>query len=311
MKIIQVSSAEYSSIIPRPYHNFNQSSFNEVNAGNCDEVYYLLFKDKKYRLGIIGGKRKHEFHSPFSAPFGGFSFLSEGVSLKHIDLAISLLEVWCIENEFDKIIITLPPNIYNNTFISKQLNSLYRQKYRIKALDLNYHFENISIEHDYVNNIRPSARKFLKQSFGNNLVFDKCKNTNEESEAYQVICQNRSSRNFPLKMTFNDILKTDIHKDFFIIKNEEEVNVAAAIVYHISESSVQVVYWGDLLEYSQLRPMNYLSYKIFEYYNNQGIKFTDIGPSTEFSMPNYGLCEFKESIGCKVESKYLMVKEIK
>jgi hypothetical protein len=36
----------------------------------------------------------------------------------------------------------------------------------------------------------------------------------------------------------------------------------------------------------------------------KGMKFVDIGPSTENSIPNYGLCEFKESIGCTVVNKY-------
>ena len=35
-----------------------------------------------------------------------------------------------------------------------------------------------------------------------------------------------------------------------------------------------------------------------------------IGPSTESSIPNYGLCEFKESIGCEINQKFTFSKEI-
>jgi hypothetical protein len=59
-----------------------------------------------------------------------------------------------------------------------------------------------------------------------------------------------------------------------------------------------VIYWGDINGYSELRPMNYLSYKVFEHYHNSDIRIVDIGPSSEQGVPSYGLCNFKESIGC-------------
>jgi hypothetical protein len=34
-----------------------------------------------------------------------------------------------------------------------------------------------------------------------------------------------------------------------------------------------------------------------------------IGIATENSVPNYGLCEFKESIGCKMAPKYTYYKK--
>ena len=51
--------------------------------------------------------------------------------------------------------------------------------------------------------------------------------------------------------------------------------------------------------------MNYLAYRIFEHYYKEGIKILDIGPSTEHGIPNYGLCNFKESIGCSVSSRFI------
>jgi hypothetical protein len=85
----------------------------------------------------------------------------------------------------------------------------------------------------------------------------------------------------------------------------EGVDVAAAQVFHVAEGVAQVIYWGDLKEYSQLRTMNLLSYRIFEYYYKaKEIKLLDIGPSTENGVPNVGLCDFKESIGCSTSPKF-------
>jgi hypothetical protein len=309
MEMIQVSNHEYASVISNPYHCFNSASFNDINKINCDEVYYFLFKDKKYRLGIIGGKKGSKFVSPFSAPFGGFSFLSEGKNLiKYTEQAINLLENWCISVGIERVSITLPPAIYNSNFISKQLNSLYRSEYNIVAIELNHHFINKDVEIDYMENIPASARKMLKQALNNNLVFYKCNSPQENFDAYEVILKNRMSKKFPLRMKYEDIEKTDIRKDFFLVKNESEVNIAAAIVYFISPDVVQVVYWGDDPEYSAIRPMNFLSYQIFKYYHSQGVLYTDIGPSTENSIPNYGLCDFKEAIGCQTLPKTILDK---
>ncbi|GHT22569.1 hypothetical protein AGMMS4957_12930 [Bacteroidia bacterium] len=58
-----------------------------------------------------------------------------------------------------------------------------------------------------------------------------------------------------------------------------------------------------------MKTMNFLSYKVFEYYKGAGINIVDIGTSTEEGIPNFGLCEFKESIRCFVDLKYTFRKE--
>lgn len=206
--------------------------------------------------------------------------------------------------------ITLPPPIYESTFVSKQLNVFYRSGYKIESIDLNYHFCNADIESNYSDRIHASARKALKRSIDSNLTFYKCTTRKDFLDAYDVIYRNRKAKNFPLKMTFDDIEKTHIKKDFFVVANESGISIAAAIVYFVCSDVVQVVYWGDDPIYSSLRPMNFLSSRIFQYYQSQGVHYTDIGPSTEDSMPNYGLCDFKESIGCHVSSKIRLKKQL-
>jgi hypothetical protein len=313
MEIIKVTQDEYKNIIPNPYHVFNNADFNVSNESKCERIVYLLFKDTKYRLGIIGGINDNKFTSPFSAPFGGFSFLKEDIRIKYIEEAIVLLTEWCRLQNLKKICITLPPSIYDNKFITKQINALYRNDFNIENIDMNYHFESENFKNNYINSIWYSARKSLKKSFTNDLLFKFCSSLDEKQEAYSVIEKNRNERGYPLRMTFDDILSTDhiINKDFFIVYKEDGESIASAVVYYVSNIVAQVIYWGDSPEHSSLRSMNFLSFKIFEYYLDKGIKFVDIGPSTERSIPNYGLCDFKESIGCDILSKFTFIKTIK
>ena len=200
MKLIEVDKQEYKSIISKPYHCFNDAFFNELNKKNCENLYYILFKDKKFRLGIIGGKIENNFHSPFSAPFGGFSYVSNSLShIKYLESASKLLEDFCNMNGMNKINITLPPSIYSSNFITKQLNSLFRLEYKILSIELNYHFKNNLINNNYIGNLATSSRKFLKQSFKSNLTFYKCTNLDDNIEAYRVIAQNRSIKKFTTK----------------------------------------------------------------------------------------------------------------
>ncbi len=306
MEIVAVDQKEYSRIVINPYHIFGSAGFNHVNKAKCDSVHYLLFKDSKYRLGIIGGIRNNAFLSPFSAPFGGFSFLQEDVRISYIDEAIILLTAWAKAQALSALKITLPPTIYQESFLAKQINSLYRNGFSIDKTDLNYAYHLASFTQEYPASIWYNARKNLKIALVNNFSFKKAALDIEKETAYNIIRQNREARGFPLRLTWQQVQTTAavIPADFFLVENEAAIEVAAAIVFHVAAGIVQVIYWGDLPEYANLKTMNFLSFKVFEHYHQLNIKIIDIGPSTEDSIPNYGLCEFKESIGCSISCKF-------
>ena len=109
-------------------------------------------------------------------------------------------------------------------------------------------------------------------------------------------------------MSRADIATTDtsrrciIPADFFLI-TYKNIDIAAAQIFLSSTDICQLIYWGDLRDFAHLRPMNFLAYNIFKYYSMQNIGILDLGPSTESGVPNYGLCSFKESIGCRSSLK--------
>ena len=312
MEIVAAEQKEYARIVINPYHIFCSAGFNHANELKCDSVHYLLFKDSKYRLGIIGGIRNNVFLSPFSAPFGGFSFLQEDVRISYIDEALVLLTEWAKTKGLSAIKITLPPTIYQESFLAKQINSFYRNGFSIEKTDLNYAYHLASFTQEYPASIWYNARKNLKIAQVNNFSFKLATSGIEKETAYNVIRQNREARGFPLRMTWEQVQTSAaiIPADFFLVKNEAEIDVAAAIVFHVAPGIVQVIYWGDLPEYAHLKTMNFLSFKVFEHYHQLQLKIIDIGPSTEDSIPNYGLCEFKESIGCNISCKFSFSKMI-
>lgn len=305
MEVIEVNIHEYTRFIRDSFHKYGCAEFNSLYSDKCESVHYLLFKSNKYYLGMICGLKGNILYSPFSAPFGGFSFLNNNIRINHIDEALDILIDWIKKRGYSAIIITPPPSIYYESFISKVTNGFFRKNFIIDNVDLNYSFNLSKFNDTYINSIWNNARKNLKKSFSAQLSFSQCTNYKEKMLAYKIIKHNRKIRGFPIKMSSEQVMNTSriIDIDFFLLKTYKGIPIAASIVFHITNDIVQVVFWGDLPEYNQFRTMNYLSYKVFEFYSKLGKRIVDIGPSTENSIPNPGLCAFKESIGCDISTK--------
>lgn len=307
MEIQRIDSSEYKTYFSSPYHIFNSVQFSELNKDKCSDLHYLLFKDSKVRFGIILGEKGECLCSPFSAPFGGFSF-NKNERIEYWEQAVALLREYG-KNINKQIRISLPPAVYNPTIVSKSVNAFMRGGAVVDYMDLNYQFE-VSSFAEYEKNIDRSARKNLHNSQKIDFVFQQLDSNNETdvARAYNVIKQNREERGFPLRMTLQAVQDTvKVVPAAFFVLTYNDIDVAAAQVFHVSTDIAQVIYWGDLPEYAELRVMNYFTYKVFEHYYSKGLKILDIGPSTENGIPNYGLCEFKENIGCSVSLKYTLL----
>lgn len=303
MQVKELSPEDFSKTY-RPQHVFNSVAFATLNRDKAERLHFLSIEDSKPRFGIILGERDNSLRSPFSAPFGGFiEHKSEG--LERMEEAARLLYEYAQERG-KAISITLQPLIYNETQLSKWV-CVFSRLYNIRFIDLNYHFDLSRMTH-YEDFIDRSARKNLHHAMNEpfRLIQLDATDHSQVARAYEVIRRNREERGFPLRMTLEQVWQTAsrvIKADFFVLEHNGN-DVAAAQVFHVTDGIAQVVYWGDIREYSDLRPMNFLTHALFEHYYNVGLRILDIGPSTEDGIPNYGLCQFKENIGCSVTPKY-------
>lgn len=303
MEIEELSPHVYAQHFT-PTHVYNTTEFNLLNAYKVESVHFLSFNDKKRRIGIILGQRGKQLLSPFSSPFGGFSF-NKTQRLSYISMAVETLQEYAKSNGLT-MRIALPPLFYSPQQLAETANCLSRFG-KLRHLELNYHFPVCAFA-QYDNIIERNAKKNLHRSLEEDFEFLTIDSKDQDNiaKAYDVIRRNRTERGFPLRMTFQDVERTiqTVRADFFLLKHNG-YEIAAAQVFHVAQGIAQVIYWGDLREYSSLRPMNYLAYKLFEYYYKTGLKILDIGPSTEEGIPNYGLCDFKTSIGCVPSPKFV------
>jgi len=300
VEILEVTPEVFDATFPNPIHIFNSGAFSALNESRFEKVYYLIFKDAKTRLGIIFGVRDNVLLSPFSATFGGFEFVNEDVKLYQIDAALQALLEWASARKYNGIKIIPPPTFFKEDFLNKVANCMYRAGFETKNMELNYHFQTANLSDTYEQDIWYNARKNLKKATAFGLTFEKL-DADKGILAYDIIAQNRSERGFPLRLSWEQLVTTNtvIPMDFFLVKKATD-SIGAAIVYHMAPSIVRVIYWGDLPQFSECKTMNFLSYQLFKYYKEHDIKMMDIGHSTVDSVPNHGLCEFKESIGCSI-----------
>lgn len=305
MNVFEVSSQEYDRTFGKYAAIYLSPKFNDLNRLKVDGLKCLLFADDKVRLGLIAGIKDNELHTPFSAPFGGFSAVKNNVGLESLSLAVKSLESYAHELGVTGINITLPPMFYCETMTSKVMNALYCNNFDVSNVDLNHHFDLSRFNENYPQSLIQSSRKNLRIACEKGMSFRECDSLEDREMVYDVIRLNRQSKGYPLRMTFEQVCETcQLLRSYFFVTEYEGAPVSAAIVFQVSEKIAQVIYWGDMPDNSRLKSMNFIAFKVFDYLHKQGFLTLDIGPSSLNSQPNLGLCNFKESLGCKLVPKF-------
>ena len=139
----------------------------------------------------------------------------------------------------------------------------------------------------------------------------RCETLDEYREAYQIVQIGHESKGFPVKLSFEQLYDTLqlVDHDVFIVRKDGK-GIVAEFLYVINERIVQGIYTGTHPDYMNCNGMNLLTYYTIQYYGDKGYKILDKAIATEDSVPNYGLCDFKESVGGARSLKYTFVKNL-
>ncbi len=312
MEIVELTGTEYAKLVPDGIPVFSKYEFIELNSNKVDKVHYLAGKDKKYRILLAIGEKDGEWRAPFSAPFSNIVLLRKDTSVEYIWEFVGLLKDYVKSNGGRLINLYLPADVYCANDNSKIYNALLGNGFHIEFADVNYSFDLNSFDMtSYEQLIHYNARKNLRIAMDCNHNFIRCISDEQKEEAYDIIKINRDYRGFPLRMTKEQVMSTIkvVNHDFFLV-NHEGNTIAAAVVYRLTSKIAQVVYWGDIPGVGEYKPINFLSYNLVKFYKELGFEILDIGISTEEGNPNYGLCSFKESIGCIPSTKMRMQIEL-
>lgn len=293
MIIRAVSKDEYYGAFPTSRNVFTSRAFIEVTPGNAEAVRFFMGIDDSFRprLGLVAGYRDGEWHAPYSAPFSAIHY-NKPQQLETIYDFISELT----DTLAAPLHITLPSDYYDPGMLPK-FTGILGNFARKKTFDFDFYYPT-SGYCSYIAGLDHSARKNLNRAMAAGFRMEP---TTDVHRAYEVIRINREAHSYRLAMTEEQVRNTiDVVKADMFVMTLDGTDVAAAIVFHVAEGIVQVVYWGDVPGYGDKRPMNLLPYLVFGHYASTGIRIVDVGPSSTDGIPNTGLCRFKESVGCRI-----------
>ncbi len=313
MILNEIAIADYQKLLPKNVCAFESAEFLKLNAHKVDALKLFVLKDaSKNRFVLAMGLKNGVLKLPFSATFGMLNELSGKTSIAFFHQAITALLEWAKTNAIKEIVIQTPPAIYHPLAIAKLQNALFCAGFAVKHWDINYELPlNKNITYDTFlkskarNHLKTAHRGALRALNNAHRGALRALNNAHRGEVYEIIAQNRKERGFPLRLTEEEVLQTAqiVASDFFAVQNKNGTAIAAAWVQHLTPKVANVVYWGHLEQYKALSPINFLAEYLYNFYAARDFDFLSIGTATENSLPNVGLCDFKENIGCSASSK--------
>lgn len=308
-----IEKQEYDQIMCNSTMIYHTSAFNELNVDKVEQFFYVaVYKDASPRFAFPVGIKDKQVLCPFSAPFSFPECTKLRVGINDFEEAEVSFTNFFDEMGMKQIKFVFPPDFYDLTTLAAWENVFSRNDWHVEYVDLNYSLDLREIrKNGYDSVIDRNAKRNLRLADKAGLSFVRCVSMEEKEAAYMVIKANREAKGFPLRMTWNQVSKTIgvVKSDMYLVRTEE-TNIAAALVYEINDKIVQVIYWGDIPGYSEKKSINFLARELVQLYMERGFDILDIGPSTEFGIPNYGLCSFKESVGCLRTTKKTWSKKL-
>lgn len=314
MEISNLTADEYGKIVLDRRVFFNDPTFCELNKDKVDKVHYLIIsKGDSARFGIILGQAGTEMRCPFSAPYSYPVEIKNHSKVEDVDEALNALEEYCKAQGAESLRFIFPPLFYDEHLLSAWVNAFYRMGYKVDNVDLSYALDlkNLCEQEDYAQHLPEKGRKALRKAIRSDLYIQHCKTLPELEEAYHIIKANHDAKDRPTRLTFEQLIDTLklVEYDAFIVKHGDE-SVAAEFLYCINSKIVQGIYCGVLPDATKYNAMNFLTDYTIHYYYEKGYEILDKATATEDSVPNYGLCNFKESVGCRRSLKYTFSKQL-
>lgn len=233
--------------------------------------------------------------SPHGSSYGGIIFLKD-INYAEAEEIFSELKLYCAKLSINELIITNTPTIYHSEQCEYFDFIFLINKGQLINADLTAY---VKINNDFENNYSRSCKKAIRQAIKFDLRFEK---NNDLDSFYEILLKNREKHEAKPIHTKSDLeyllnnLNEQIHL-FMVYK--DDTPIAGSVVFICNNDVIIDFYWAHLEQYSHLRPINYLVFKICNWALEHNFKIFDFGTHTLNMKPNHGGTKFKESFGSR------------
>ena len=292
-------------------HIFNNPKYFKIHSKSCKDLYAQLVRktDKKVYATIAFYEASCGFYlSPKRGTFGGLS-LNQSIDFHTIEQFVQRITELLRRQGAKEILLSLEPSAHKPDIFAIVFNVLMRDGFLPINYELNY---NLNITNDnFISRIDYGAIKRLRKLERAGFQSKKISHT-ELSSVYDIISNNRERLGVPMSMRPDqlkemiDAFPERVHL-FATYRTSEYIDmVAAAICFQVAKKIMYVFYWGDVENMQSYSPVVMLASHIYSFCQENNFELMDVGISTLNSEPNYGLINFKRSLGFKESLKLKM-----
>lgn len=266
------------------------------------EDHSLVFTGPKGLLALfpaaeqeVNGERQLVSHpgASYGGPVTPIGLTFQG----SFDLVESLLE-YGRKTEFRRIILTLPPTIYNRRLSNYIDFALLQHGFTYSRREVSsILFLEQTPEENLAKFIDASRRAVRKaRNSGVEIRFSK-----DYETFYQILLHNLKRRhNVQPTHTLDELLQLaelfpeDIH---LLAAFLEDRMIAGIMIFDTTPDVTLAFYISHDEAYQQYRAVNLLFYEMIQWAIESGFRYLDFGIFTVQMKPNFGLARFKESFG--------------
>lgn len=278
---------------------FLTPEFNELNSYKTGRVVVLGGSGCR----LIGGLTDNFLSSPFSAPYGGV--VCDNPETGNITAFGNFLTDYLRENNYG-CRITFPAPVLDDATV--EVNGILRQYllekgFKVEWIDYNYH---VVMEDQKVDpNVRRRYRKSLAAGYRFMTYPFSADNL---KRVYDVVAMNHKRLGYKMTMSFQGFLETSKIVPIWLFGVEfAGALIAGAICYRTRNGVLQVICWGDDLDYrNTYGTMSFLAYSLINWVRDNviDINVIDLGPASKEGVRSEGLITFKKSLGAIETEKF-------
>ena len=281
---------------------FHTRKFLSYHPKNRFSDYSLIFQKKEKIIGVLPAAIIVKYGENILVSHPGASVGScvvpEDLSFSDALRIVEKLSSYCEGNNFCKIRITQPPLIYSRR-ISQYMDFAFRKA--------GYHYlrREVSSILFLENSVKENLAKFksthrtaVRKAEKSGIII---RQTEDYENFYKILKKNLSIRHdvspthsLSELLYLKELFPNKINLFGAYLKNEM---IAGVINFVVNDRIVLAFYISHKKQYQELRPINLLFYKIFDWAICNNFKVFDFGIFTVHEKPNMGLARFKENFG--------------
>ncbi|MGB7802170.1 GNAT family N-acetyltransferase [Buttiauxella sp.] len=293
---------------------FNQPDFinfqNQVFKSRT-LVFTLYKRDNNQPIACLDFSHKGENTHWYTPVIGAFSHLEAVKSLSFIEMELLITQAahyLAAQEHMETLSWRIPPLYFNSEITHKLYNTLFRLGWKQNACELNFHIP-LCPAGSFREGLGKTKRNELNRLARTETSFNITSTPQDIAAIYQVISENHQARGYPMTMSLTALLelKNALPEAlFFANLVRGETLLAGAIVLRLDRSSLYIFNWGESPAFRQESPITQLCEHLYQHAADHNYRYLDIGISTENSVPNQGLVNFKINIGCEISHKFVM-----